>query len=165
MTDARNVVDVETNEGSPVSNQHPSQTTKKSAYFEVKVPDGTRQNVLGLGIKSDTETVLYLWREGIFLSATEGMVRSEEKCQSGDVICCRLFLDVHTIESQRFHRLSFSINGRVLNRPISLEGNLPISAAIIRDEECEEDDNETELNLGERPFIHSIGKYNLFFVS
>ena len=156
LTDVRNVVDVGMEESSPVSKQQ---------MFEVKVPDGAAQNVIGLGIQSHDETVKYLWSDGVFVSANDGILHSKEgdvwRCQSGDVIGCSLFLEVFKYGNKHFHRLSFSINGSELDRPIWLEGNLPISIGLLRDADFEKNHNEIKLNLGEYPFEHTIGKYHI----
>ena len=39
---------------------------------------------MGMGIKSDTETVMYLWNYGVFRSTLDGRIRSSEQCQPGD---------------------------------------------------------------------------------
>jgi hypothetical protein len=152
LTDVRKVVDVGMEESSLVS---------KKQIFEVKVPDGAAQNVVGLGIQSHDETVKYLWSDGVFVSANDGIVHSKGRCQSGDLIGCSLFSEVIKYENKHFHRLLFSINGSELDRPIWLEGNLPISIGLIRDADCEKNHNEIKLNLGEYPFEHKIGKYHI----
>ena len=112
--------------------------------FEVKVPDGPTQNVIGVGMQSNNETVKYLWSDGVIVSTNDGLVRSEGRCQSGDVISCHICFGVLKYENKHFHRLLFSINGSELNRPIWLEGSLPISVGLIQDADCEEIHNEIE---------------------
>ena len=78
------------------------------------------------------------------------------------MIGCRLFLEAAKNASQQFHRVLFSINGSALDHPFWLEGYPPISIVSIRDQGCEETGNEIDLNMGEVPFTHSIGKYTRF---
>ena len=120
---------------------------------------GAANNVVGLGIKTNTETVKYLFSDGVFLSAINGIVHSNEKCQPGDIIGCRVVLKALKSGDQTLNRLIFSRNGKILNHTIWMEGDLPISVVSIQDTDTEKILDEFELNLGENAFIHNFGKY------
>ena len=77
------------------------------------------------------------------------------------MISCHICLGVFKYKNKHFHRLFFSINGSELNRPIWLEGKLPISVGLIRDADCKESHKEIELKIGEHQVEDNIGKYQI----
>ena len=151
------------NANSSISKQFATQETIKSFYLEGKLLNDEKTNIIGIGIKTEREVVLYGWDEGVILSPNR-IFRCKEKCRIGDVIGCRMTMDVNKKGNQPLHKVVFYRNGLAVSNAIILEGNIPISVVFLRDSQCESTlvDKIVDLNFGDRPFIHDIGNYNYF---
>ena len=163
LIDEKNIVDQDMDENSAISKQIATQETIKSFYLEGKLLNDEQTNIVGIGIKTKTQVVVYRWDEGVILRPN-GVIFGKEQCRRGDVIGCRMILGVNKNEKQPLHYLVFYKNGLAVRNAIGLEGNLPISVVFLGDSQCEGNlvDKTVELNFGDRPFIHNIGNYNFF---
>ena len=92
----------------------------------------TREKNIGMGVKSDTETVIYLWNYGVFRSAPDGRIRSSEQCHPGDVIGCRIYLGRSKSTNQIFHGIFLGIfKGYVLSNLVE-RNSFNISGSVHR---------------------------------
>ena len=166
LTGVKNVIELENDVTSQKnSSEFTSENTRKPHYFEGKILDDSEKTIVGMGIKSGTETVLYLWNDGIFSSALDGLIIDSEQCKPGDVIGCCIHLEVSRTANQIFHQLWFSKNGRVMDQPILLVGKAPISVGLLTNADFKEHlcNEVVQMNFGDHPFEHKIGNPNFFF--
>ena len=151
-------------QNSPILKQFATQGTIKSFYLEGKLLNDVKTNIMGIGIKTETQVVMYRWDEGVVFSPNRVFRCKEEPCRIDDVIGCRMTLDVNKKGNQPLHNVVFYRNGLAVSNAIILEGDIPISVVFLRDSQCESTlvDKIVDVNFGDRPFIHDIGNYNYF---
>ena len=164
LTNTKNAGALDMDENSPISEQFTSQDKIKSFYIEGKLLNNEQINVIGLGIKTETNTAIYHWGDGVILSDNQ-IIHCKGPCQPckpGDVIGCRVSLEVYKTGNQTFHHVIFSRNGDVASDPIILEGHIPTSIFFLCDARCEDTlvDEIVDLNFGDRVFTYNIGNYD-----
>ena len=164
ITNVRNLSGADVDESASVTKPPTFQNRRKSLYFEAKILDANRQKNKGISIGSDDQTVVCLMDEGVILSPNGIIPLGNELFQVGDIIGCRVLLDIYKSGSQDYHHVIFSSNGVEIGYPVIFEGNPPISVGIVQDDKYEGAPiNEmVNLNFGDRPFQHSFGNYTLF---
>ena len=158
LEDIKNIFDLEQNESSTVPNQISYPNKINSVYFEGKVFESKRNNLFGIGIKSAAETLKYIWDDDrVFSSITGGFVQSKAPWKLGDVIGFRVFQI-----NRQHHCVSITKNGSVQGDLLDLQGNLPISVALVTAADSKKDLSDEEggfvMNFGDHPFQH-IGNY------
>ena len=163
LTNGKIVVDLDMEESSPISQQFTCQDNIKSFYLEGNLLNNEKSFVIGMGVKTEKKTAIYIWRDGVILSDNELFNCKEpfQLCQPGDVIGCRVWLESEKKGNQTFHQIKFSRNGNVLDYPVILEGNTPKSVVFFCDARCEDTmvNEIVDLNFGGRAFTHNIGNY------
>ena len=94
---------------SPISKKFATQKTIKSFYIEGKFLNDEQKNIIGIGIKTKMKTVIYQWNQGVIFSP-DGLIRCKEQCRGGDVIDCRMTLDVKMKGNNPLHNVVFYRN-------------------------------------------------------
>ena len=165
LVDGKNVIVPDVDKNSPVSRQLTTQGNRKSFYIEVELLNDEKADVVGIGIKIETKTVIYRWDDGVILSPNTH-IHCKEQCKSGDVIGCRMTLDVNKKGNQPLHNVVFYKNGLAVSNAIILEGSIPISVELLCDSQSKETlvEKSVKLNFGDHPFIHNIGKYKYYCI-